>query len=103
MRLLFPTLLLSAAALAGPGFDGTWKTDMESLQTTGKPFALLLAAGEYTCSSCNPPYTVKADGAEHKVTGQAYFDIAKVKVTGPNSADIVLKQGSKELVRFSDT
>jgi hypothetical protein len=103
MRLLLLTLLLPATALAGSGFDGTWKTNMESLKTTGKPIVLLLAGGEYSCSSCNPPYTVKADGAEHKVTGQAYFDIAKVKVTGPNSADIVLKQGSKELVRFIDT
>src|ERR1700683_2910514 len=98
MRLLFPTLLLPVTALAGTGFDGTWKTNMESLKTTGKPFVLLLAGGEYTCSSCNPPYTVKADGAEQTVTGQAYFDIATVKVTGPNSADIVLKRGSKELV-----
>jgi hypothetical protein len=103
MRLLFPTLLLPAAALAGTGFDGTWKTNMESLKTTGKPLVLLLAGGVYTCSSCNPPYTVKADGAGHKVTGQAYFDSAKVKVTGPNSAEIVLKQGSKEIVRFTDT
>jgi len=70
MRLLFPTLLLPAVALAGTGFDGTWKTDMESLKTTGKPLVLLLAGGECACSSCNPPYTVKADGAEHKVTGQ---------------------------------
>jgi hypothetical protein len=103
MRLLFPALLLPAAALAGTGFDGTWKTKMESLKTTGKPMVLLLAGGEYTCSSCDPPYTVKADGAEHKVTGRAYFDTAVVRVTGPNSADIVLKQGSKERVRFSDT
>jgi len=95
--------MLPAAALAGTGFDGTWKTNMESLKTTGKPIILLLAEGEYTCSSCNPPYTVKADGADHKVTGQAYFDTVKVKVPGPNSAEIVLKQGSKELVRFSDT
>ena len=79
------------------------KTNIESLKTAGKPLLLLVAGGEYTCSSCNPPYSVKADGAEHMVTGQAYFDIVKVKVTGPNSADIVLKQGSKELVRFSDT
>jgi hypothetical protein len=103
MRLLLPLLLLPAAALAGTGFDGTWKTNMKSLKTTGKPVVLLLAGGEYTCSTCNPPYTVKADGAEHKVTGQAYFDTVRVKVTGPNSVDIVLKQGSKELVRFSDT
>ena len=102
-RGLFWTLLLPAAALAGSGFDGTWKTNMESLKTTGKPVVLLLARGEYACSSCTPPYSVKADGAEHKVAGQAYFDIAKVTVTGPNSADIVLKRGSKEFVRFSDT
>jgi hypothetical protein len=76
---------------------------MESYETTGKPIVLLLAGGEYTCSSCDPPYTVKADGAEHKVAGQAYFDTAQVTVTGPNSAEIVLKQGSKEIVRFSDT
>ena len=103
MRLLIPTLLLPAAALAGTGFDGTWKMNLESYKTTGEPLALLLAAGEYTCSSCNPPYTVKADGAEHQVTGRAYFDRAQVTVTGPNSAEIVLKQGSKEVVRFSDT
>jgi hypothetical protein len=103
MRLLFPTLLLPAAAFAGTGFDGTWKTNVESLKTTGKPLVLLLAGGEYTCSSCTPPYTIKADAADHKVTGQAYFDAANVKVTGANSAEIVLKRGSKEIVRFSDT
>src|SRR5580658_5518900 len=103
MRLLIPTLLLPVAALAGTGFDGTWKTNMGSLKATGKPLVLELTRGEYICSSCNPPYTVKADGAEHRVSGQAYFDTVKVKVTGPSSAEIVLKQGSKELVRFSDT
>ena len=103
MRLLIPTLLLPAAALAGTGFDGTWKTNMDSLKATGKPIVLVLSRGEYTCSSCNPPYTVKADGAEHRVSGQAYFDTVTVKVTGPSSVEIVLKQGSKELVRFSDT
>lgn len=102
MRLLFLTLLLPASALAGPGFDGAWTTSMQSMQVTGKPLVLLLAEGDYTCSSCNPPYTVKADGAEHKVTGQASFDTARVNVTGPNSAEIVLKQGSKEVVRFGD-
>jgi hypothetical protein len=103
MRLLIATLLLPTLALAGTGFDGTWKTNIESLKTTGKPMALLLAGGEYTCVFCTPPYTVKADGADHNVTGQAYFDTVKVKVTGPNSAEIVLKKGSKEVVRFSDT
>jgi len=57
MRLLIPTLLLPAAALAGTGFDGTWKTNIESVKTTGKPLAPLLTGGEYTCSSATdePP------------------------------------------------
>jgi hypothetical protein len=63
---LIPTLLLPAAALADTGFDGTWKTNLEPYKATGRPLALLLAGGDYTCSSCNPPYTVKTDGAEHK-------------------------------------
>ncbi|MGA3158529.1 MAG: hypothetical protein ABSE43_13250 [Steroidobacteraceae bacterium] len=103
MKPLISTLLLPAVAFAGTGFDGTWKTNMDSLKATGKPFVLALTGGEYTCSSCNPPYTVKADGAEHRVSGQAYFDSANVRVTGPSSAEIVLKRGSKEIVRFSDT
>src|SRR5580698_138789 len=103
MRLLIPILLLPAPALAGAGFDGTWKTNMDSLKTAGKPVILLLAKGEYTCSSCNPPYTVRADGVQHTVNGQAYFDAAEVTVTGPNSAEIVLSKGSKEIVRFSDS
>ena len=61
MRLLLPTLLLPAAALAG-GFDGTWKTNMESLKTTGKPLVLLLAGGEYTCSSCSFSAGATLDG-----------------------------------------
>jgi hypothetical protein len=93
MRFLIPALPLPAAALADSG-STAHEDEPGILQTTGKPLALLLAGGDYTCSSCNPPYTVKADGAEHKVTGRAYFDSAQVMVTGPNSAQIVLKQGS---------
>jgi hypothetical protein len=102
-RFLVLLLLTPAASLANAVFDGTWKVNIESVKTTGKPYVLLLTGGEYTCSFCSPPYTVKADGSDHNVPGQAYFDTAQVTVTGPNSAEIVLKQGSKEIVRFSDT
>jgi hypothetical protein len=104
MKILIPTLLLlPGAALAGTGFDGTWKTNMASMKTTGKPDVYLLVGGEYTCASCDPPLKVKADGAEHKVSGHAYYDTAIVKVTGPNSDEIVLKQGSKEFAHIIET
>jgi len=82
MKRLVPTLLLvPATALAGSAFDGTWKSNLESVKTTGKPDVYLLADGEYTCSSCSPELKVKADGAEHKVSGHAYYDTVMVKVT----------------------
>src|SRR5215831_13249044 len=96
MKGLIPALLLiPATALAGSAFDGTWKTNLESIKATGKPDMYLLAGGEYTCLSCSPELKVKADGAEHKVSGHAYYDTAMVKVTGSNSDEQVLKQGDK--------
>jgi hypothetical protein len=101
MKRLVPTLLLvPATALAGSAFDGTWKSNLESVKTTGKPDVYLLADGEYTCSSCSPELKVKADGAEHKVSGHAYYDTVMVKVTGPNSDEQLLKQGGKSFARI---
>ena len=104
MRILISALLLMpAAALAGSAFDGTWKTNLDSMKVTGKPDVYLLANGEYTCSSCSPELKVKADGAEHKVTGHAYYDTAMVKVISATSDEIVLKQGDKEFARMTET
>src|SRR5260370_36485082 len=96
-------LLMPAAAVASSAFDGTWKTNLDSMKVSGKPDVYLLADGEYTCSSCDPELKVKADGAEHKVTGHAYYDTAMVKVISPTSDEISLKQGGKEFARLSGT
>src|SRR5205814_9221559 len=96
-------LLLPAAALASSQLDGTWKSNVNSVKVTGKPDMYLLADGEYTCSSCDPELKVKADGAEHQVTGHSYYDTAMVKITSPTSDEGVLKQGGKEAMRFTDT
>jgi hypothetical protein len=104
MKGLVPTLLLvPATALAASALDGTWKTNLESVKTTGKPDVYLLAGGEYTCSSCSPELKVKADGVEHKVSGHAYYDTVMVKVTGPNSDELLLKQGDKPFAHLTET
>ena len=99
MRVLVAALLLvPAAALAGSSsFDGTWKTRVDTLKVSGKPDSYLLADGTYTCSSCNPPLSVKADGAEHAVTGHPYYDSVTVKVTGPNALEITYHRGGKTI------
>lgn len=84
MKLLLSSVAISMA-LAGPAiaaspFDGTWKGDVKSAQLSKKPDVILLKDGVYTCSSCNPVFTVAADGVFHPVTGMPYVDEASVTV-----------------------
>src|SRR5256885_16820466 len=103
MRIVIAALLLlPAAALASSAFDGTWKTNLDSMKVTGKPDVYLLANGENTCPSCSPELKAKPDGAAHKVTGHAYYATAMVKVISATSDDIVLKQGDKEFARRTE-
>jgi hypothetical protein len=97
MRTLLAALLLvPAAALAGSSsFDGTWKARGDSIKVSGKADSYLLADGTYTCASCNPELKVKADGADHAVTGHAYYDSVTVKVLNPSAIDITYHRGGK--------
>jgi hypothetical protein len=67
---------LPVAALAAGAFDGTWKASLAHVQLSKKPDVYALANGEFTCSSCGPAYTVKADGSDQKVTGHDYDTVA---------------------------
>jgi hypothetical protein len=88
-------LLLPAAALAASAFDGTWKINMNHVQLSKKPDVYVLEGGNYTCSSCGPAYTVKADGTDQKVTGHG-FDTLAVTAT-PTSLTLVTKLKGKTL------
>lgn len=59
--------------------------------------------GEFTCSSCDPEFKVKADGAWHPVTGQPYADTAMVKIISPTSVEWAMKQNGKETLRGTAT
>jgi hypothetical protein len=102
MRISISALLLvPAAALASSALDGTWKTKMDSMKTTGKPDVYLIVDGTYTCSSCNPEVKVKADGADHKVTGQDYYDTKAVKVVDPRTVEITNKLAGKTIATIT--
>jgi hypothetical protein len=70
----------SASATGAGSVDGTWKTDLATLQIDTKPDQYLLKAGQFSCPTCEPPLTVAADGAFHPVTGRPYADHISVKV-----------------------
>jgi hypothetical protein len=98
MRILISALLLlPAAALASSALDGTWKTRTDSVKTTGKPDVYVVADGTYTCSSCVPEIKIKADGADHQVTGQDYYDSKAVKIVDAKTVEITNKLAGKTI------
>ena len=100
-KLLAFILLLPMAAFAASPFDGTWVAKLDSMKLSDKPDVLVLDKGMYRCSTCAPSYEVKADGADHAVTGHAYYDSVAVSVAGPNSVQLTRKQAGK--VAYTDS
>jgi len=93
--LLATALLLSSAAIAAGPFDGTWKMQADSVQFANKPDVYELKQGVYTCSSCVPPLTVKADGTDQKVSGHSYYDTTAVHVVNAQTVEIANKLSGK--------
>jgi hypothetical protein len=68
---------------------------MDTFKITGKPDKYLLVDGMFTCGPCTPPYTIKADGSEQKVTGHAYYDTVSVKVLDANTVQMTTHAGGR--------
>jgi hypothetical protein len=93
--------LLPIAAFAKDPFEGTWKTRVDSIKTTGAPDVFELKDGTFACKSCAPPYSIKADGTLQKTPENAYRDHASFKITGPSSADWSVQKGGKPIANIS--
>jgi len=85
--------LVPAQALADSPFDGTWKADMSSVKMPTKPDSYQLKDGMYTCSTCAPAYTIKADGSDQAVAGHPYFNSVAIKVDGNTIQETDKKDG----------
>jgi hypothetical protein len=98
-------LFIPGAALAAGAFDGTWKENVKSLKSSTKPYVYVVDGGNFTCASCGPSYTVKADGTDQKVSDHSY-DTSAVTVT-PTTVLVKTKvkgkdAGTLKLVASSD-
>jgi hypothetical protein len=92
----FPGLLMmTLPAAAQSAFDGTWKVDMNKVDFPKKPDEFLLQNGMYTCKTCVPSYTIKADGADQAVSGHPYFDTVAIKVVNDHSIEETDKKNGK--------
>jgi len=88
-------LLMPVLAMAQSDFDGTWKIDLNKAAMPDKPDVFVLQGGNYHCKSCVPAVNVKADGEDHRVTGNPYYDTISIKVLGDQSIERIEKQNGK--------
>ena len=87
-------LLIPACAFAQSAFNGTWKTDVNSMKGTGTPVVIHLNNGMYG-NNGHPPIKVKADGEDHAVTGHPGFDTVAIKVVNDHSFQETDKKNGK--------
>ncbi|WEK00221.1 MAG: hypothetical protein P0Y59_00540 [Candidatus Sphingomonas phytovorans] len=75
-------LCVEGAVAAAPfdAFNGRWRTDLSSLKFSTVPETVSLKDGIYDCRSCDPPYSLKADGDFHTVAGYPSLDERRVKI-----------------------
>jgi hypothetical protein len=82
-------------AFAQSPFNGTWVAKVDSAQLPKKPEVFLLNHGMYSCSTCTPKVSVKADGQDQKVTGDPYTDTMRVNVVDANTVEFTSKKDGK--------
>jgi len=88
-------LLLPTSGGAQSAFDGTWKMDLSSTFSSTKPDVFVLLDGMYECKTCNPPYKVKADGADQAISGNPYIDTVAIKVVNDHEIQETDKKGGR--------
>jgi len=108
MKKLFFLVALGAATIpmlarAQSAFDGTWKIDLKKVDFPEKPNVFLLQNGMYECKTCTPPYNVKADGADQRVSGNPYFDTVAIKVVNDHEIEETDKKNGKVVSTSTST
>ena len=91
---MFGLVLLPTLCLAQSEFDGTWRPDPQR-PSHPEPEAVLLAKGQYECSSCKPPYKVDADGQDHPIAGNPYYDTLKIAIIDDRTIIKTAKKSGK--------
>jgi hypothetical protein len=73
-------------------FNGTWRPDPQIFSATRKPDVIALANGFYDCNTCQPSYSIKADGKDQRLAGNPFYDTLSISVVDDRT---VMKTGKK--------
>ena len=101
MRAWLAAALVSSSAWAG-NFDGTWKMNPASAKTEALT-TFSIQDGKLTCSTCNPKYTILADGKPHAVKGSVYSDQTIVRLVSDNVVEFERLKGGKVVSTSKNT
>jgi hypothetical protein len=102
-KLLAILFFLPAALWAQSAFDGTWVQDVGATQYSKKPHDYVLNKGTYSCSSCVPKISVKADGTDQPVPGSKYFNTVAIHEVDANTIAEVDKKDGKTMYKDTST
>ncbi|HEY1613665.1 MAG TPA: hypothetical protein VGF97_08245 [Rhizomicrobium sp.] len=95
--------VLPVHAMADSPFDGTWKADVSSAQMPKAPDVFVLAGGMYSCKTCAPGYSIKADGTDQAVAGHPYYDTVAIKIVDAHTIQETDKKGGKTVTSSTVT
>lgn len=90
--------LAPGLALAQGDIDGKWRIDISKARFSGNPEVFVLKNGEYQCKSCAPLIVVRADGADHGISGSPYFDTVNFKIVDDHSVEETRKKNGKTVL-----
>ena len=98
-KIMLALLFFTAPAFAQSPFDGTWVSDVGAAQFSKKPHTYELNKGMYTCSTCVPKISVKADGQDQAVSGSNYFNTVAIRAVDANTMEEVDKKDGKTMYK----
>ena len=103
-------MVLTLAALSLPimggaqsPFNGTWKFNLNTANFSPKPDVYVLDKGMYSCKTCVPAYTIKADGTDQAVTGHPYFNTIAITVVNDHEVKETDKKDGKVVANTTTT
>lgn len=73
-----------ASARANSPFDGVWVADLDTQSGLARD-VYLVADGNYSCATCEPPRSYRADAKPHRVPGDPDVVSESVSITGPRT------------------
>jgi hypothetical protein len=102
---LLATALLATAPLARAqsAFEGTWRPDPQKPGPTRPPDAFELSHGMYECKSCQPAYTIKADGHDQPVSGVDFYDTLRVTIVDPHTVNRLARKNGQTVMNSTMT